>query len=106
MARKIYPPATDSINAAAADYAAARDALADAETAKADAAAALLAALQDAALDCASTTSGNVTVAAGRRTVKVIDKALESEIKLLKERGVRTGRAVENVGAAYPILRS
>lgn len=106
MARKIYPPATDAVNAAAAAYAAAREALEMAENAKLDAAAALLQAMQDAALDCADTTSGKVTISAGRRTVKVIDPALSVEIKLLQERGVRTGRAVENVGDPYAILRS
>lgn len=106
MARKIYPPATAAINAAAAAYADARTALEVAETAKATAAADLLLALQDAALECAATASGNVTIAAGRRTVKVIDPALSAEIKLLQERGVRTGRAVETIGGAYPILRS
>jgi hypothetical protein len=106
MARKIYPAATSEINSAAAAYAAARDALEAAETAKSAAAAALLAAMQTAQLDCAATDSGKVTISAGRRTVKVVDPALSAEIKLIQERGVRTGRAVENVGDPYAILRS
>lgn len=104
--RKVYPVAPASVADAAAVYAAARQALEDAETAKADAAAALLAALQDAALDCAQTPSGKVTISSGRRTVVVTCPALKAEIKATEERAVRTGRAEERIGAPFPVLRS
>ena len=106
MARKIYPTAPASVAAAAAAYAVARDAEEAAKTAKTDAAAALLAALQDAALDCAQTPSGKVTISSGRRTVVVTCPALKAEIKATEERAVRTGRAEERIGAPFPVLRS
>lgn len=106
MARKIYPIAPASVADAAAAYAAARDAEESAKVAKATAAAALLAALQDAALDCADTPSGKVTISNGRRTIAVICPALKAEIRAMEERAVRTGRAEQRIGAPFPVLRS
>ena len=106
MTRKIYPAAPDSIVRAAAAYAVARDAEESAKAEKATAAAALLAALQDAALDCADTPSGKVTISNGRRTIVVICPALKAEIRAMEERAVRTGRAEQRIGAPFPVLRS
>lgn len=52
-----------------------------------------------------STPEGSVTVCNGRRTVSVTDPALKAEIKLLQERGVRTGRAQEKIGNRYLLIR-
>jgi hypothetical protein len=48
---------------------------------------------------------GTVSVCAGRRTVQVTCPALVAEIKATKERAVRTGRAVANVGDPYVMIR-
>jgi hypothetical protein len=93
------------LNSAAAAYAAATRALKSAETAKREAGAALLAAMQSADLISAATDYGKVSVCSGRRTVKVTCKALSAEIKLMQERAVRTGRAIENIGEAFVMLR-
>lgn len=53
-----------------------------------------------------SVPEGSVTVCNGRRTVSVTDPALKAEIKLLQERGVRTGRAQENIGNRYLLIRN
>lgn len=106
MVRKIYPAAPDSVAAAAAAYAVARDAEESAKVEKATAAAALLAALQDAALDCADTPSGKVTISNGRRTIVVTCPALKAEIRAMEERAVRTGRAEQRIGTPFPVLRS
>lgn len=49
---------------------------------------------------------GTVTVCKGKRTVVVTDPALKAEIKLMQERGVRTGRASERIGNRYCLIRS
>ena len=46
-----------------------------------------------------------ITVCNGKRTVSVTDPALKAEIKLLQERGVRTGRCEERVGQKYCLTR-
>lgn len=51
------------------------------------------------------TDKGSVTVCAGKRTVAVVDPALKAEIKLLQERGVRTGRCEERIGQRYCMIR-
>ncbi len=51
------------------------------------------------------TDKGSVTVCAGKRTVSVVDPALKAEIKLLQERGVRTGRCEERIGQRYCMIR-
>jgi len=52
-----------------------------------------------------SVPEGSVTVCNGRRTVSVTDPALKAEIKLLHERGIRTGRAQEKIGNRYLLIR-
>ena len=51
------------------------------------------------------TDNGSVTVCNGKRTVAVTDPALKAEIKLLQERGVRTGRCDERIGQRYCMIR-
>ena len=51
------------------------------------------------------TDNGSVTVCAGKRTVAVTDPTLKAEIKLLQERGVRTGRCEERIGQRYCMIR-
>jgi deoxyribose-phosphate aldolase len=51
------------------------------------------------------THTGAVTVCKGKRTVAVTDPALKAEIKLIQERGVRTGRAEERIGQRYCLIR-
>ena len=51
------------------------------------------------------TDNGSVTVCNGKRTVAVTDPALKAEIKLLQERGVRTGRCEERIGQRYCMIR-
>lgn len=104
MARKIHPVAPAAVADAAAAYAAARDAAEAAEQTRKDAAAALLAAMISADLTSASTPHGVAGVRAGKRTVRVTDPALAAEIKLLQEKGVRTGRAAETIGAPHVVL--
>jgi len=94
-----------NVNASARTYAAAVAAFKAAESAKRDAANALLAAMRSGDLTSASTPAGKVSVCAGRRTVRITCKALSAEIKLMQERAVRTGRAVESVGDPYVMLR-
>ena len=94
-----------NVNASARTYAVAVAALKAAESAKRDAANALLAAMRSGDLTSASTPAGKVSVCAGRRTVRITCKALSAEIKLMQERAVRTGRAVESVGDPYVMLR-
>lgn len=48
---------------------------------------------------------GTITVCKGKRTVVVNDPALKAEIKLMQERGVRTGRASERIGNRYCLIR-
>lgn len=55
--------------------------------------------------DRVKTDAGSVTVCNGKRTVAVTDPALKAEIKLLQERGVRTGRAEERIGQRYCMIR-
>ena len=79
----------------------------------ADAAAERLAAIRQEILDTmvqenlstVQTVSGTAKVAKGRRTVSVTDKALAAEITAIKERGVRTGRCTEKIGANYVIIK-
>lgn len=56
-------------------------------------------------LEKIKTDKGSVTVCKGKRTVAVTDPALKAEIKLLQERGVRTGRCEERVGQRYCMIR-
>ena len=65
----------------------------------------LLTLMDRAGLDRARTDVGTVTVCAGKRTVAVTDPALKAEIKLIQERGVRTGRCEERIGARYLMIR-
>ena len=102
--RKFYPQATPVIAAAAAKYLIARDDAEAAESSRAAAAAELLLAMVEAELPCCQCDSGKVTVFSGRRTVSIVDPALTAEIKLLQERGVRTGRAIANIGKDYTKL--
>ena len=44
---------------------------------------------------------GSLTLNKGRRTVKVTDKALEAQIKLLKEKGIKQGKCEESVGSEF-----
>jgi hypothetical protein len=55
--------------------------------------------------DRIKTDKGSVTVCKGKRTVVVIDPALKAEIKLIQERGVRTGRCEERIGQRYCMIR-
>jgi penicillin V acylase-like amidase (Ntn superfamily) len=55
--------------------------------------------------DKIKTDKGSVTVCKGKRTVSVTDPALKAEIKLLQERGVRTGRCEERIGQRYCLIR-
>ena len=79
----------------------------------ADAAAERLAAIRQEILDVmvqdnlstVQTVSGTAKVAKGRRTISVTCKALAAEITAIKERGVRTGRAVDKYGANYVIIK-
>ena len=97
--------ANANIAQAAQTYALAVQAFKAAEVAKAEASQALLEAMQASEQERAETPSGKVSVCQGRRTVKVTCKALQAEIKLMQERAVRTGRAVESVGSPYVMLR-
>ena len=51
------------------------------------------------------TDNGTAILCKGRRTVVVTDPALKAEIKLIQERGVRTGRCEERIGAEYCMIR-
>ena len=86
-------------------YKRATDALKLAEQAKAEASQALVEAMQAAEQERVETPAGKVSLCQGRRTVRVTCKALQAEIKLLQERAVRTGRAVESVGKPYVMIR-
>ena len=97
--------ANANIDNAANVYALAVASFKAAEQAKAEASQALLEAMQASEQERAETPSGKVSVCQGRRTVKVTCKALQAEIKLMQERGCRTGRAVESVGSPYVMLR-
>jgi hypothetical protein len=97
--------ATDTIATLAAAARAAKAAVETATTAEKAAKADLLAAMLAADLKSIKTPSGTVSVCSGRRTVRVTCKALQAEIKLMQERAVRTGRAVENTGEAYVTIR-
>ena len=44
---------------------------------------------------------GSVTLNRGRRTVKVTDRALNAQISLLKESGIREGKCHESVGSPF-----
>ena len=52
-----------------------------------------------------ATDHGTVILCKGRRTVVVTDPALKAEIKLIEERGVRTGRCEERIGRQYCMIR-
>lgn len=104
MARKIHPIAPAPVAKLAKTYAEAREAFELAESLKKQASQALLQALQDAELESAQTPHGVASVVASRRTVKVTCKALQAELDLLRERAVRTGRAVESFSAPYAKL--
>ena len=97
--------ANANIAQAAQTYAMAVQAFKLAEQAKAEASRVLLDAMQASEQERAETPSGKVSVCQGRRTVKVTCNALRAEIKLMQERAVRTGRAVESVGSPYVMLR-
>jgi hypothetical protein len=64
----------------------------------------LLTLMDSHGFDKVKTDSGSVTVCKGKRTVSVIDPALKAEIKLIQERGVRTGRCEEKVGNRYCMI--
>ena len=51
------------------------------------------------------TDNGTAILCKGRRTVVVTDPALKAEIKLIQERGVRTGRCEERIGKEYCMIR-
>ncbi len=102
--RKFYPQATPAVAVAAAKFLIARDAAEAAESNRVSAAAELLKSMVEAELPCCQCDSGKVTVISGRRTVSIVDPALTAEIKLLQERGVRTGRAIANIGKDYTKL--
>ena len=80
---------------------------------KADAAAAHLAAVRSRLLDEMTeagltrfdSPEGKVSVSKGRRTIAVTDKALKAEIKLIQERGVRTGRCEDKEGSPFMTIR-
>ena len=80
---------------------------------KADAAAAHLAAVRarlldemtEAGLTRFDAPEGKVSVSKGRRTIAVTDKALKAEIKLIQERGVRTGRCEVKEGSPFVTIR-
>jgi hypothetical protein len=97
--------ANANIDNAAETYALAVASFKAAELDKAEASLALLKAMQTAELERAETPSGKVSVSQGRRTVKITCRALAKEIEATRERAVRTGRAVENVGSPYVTLR-
>ena len=65
----------------------------------------LLTLMDSNGLDKIKTDKGSVTVCKGKRTVSVTDPALKAEIKLLQERGVRTGRCEERIGQRYCMIR-
>lgn len=65
----------------------------------------LLSVMDSLQLEKIKTDKGSVTVCAGKRTVAVVDPALKAEIKLLQERGVRTGRCEERIGQRYCMIR-
>jgi hypothetical protein len=65
----------------------------------------LLTLVQETGETKVKTDAGTVSVCAGRRTVQITCKALAAEIKATKERAVRTGRAVANVGDPYVMIR-
>jgi hypothetical protein len=65
----------------------------------------LLSVMDSLQLERIKTDKGSVTVCAGKRTVAVTDPALKAEIKLLQERGVRTGRCEERIGQRYCMIR-
>jgi hypothetical protein len=48
---------------------------------------------------------GSVTLNNGRRTVKVIDKALNAQITLLKENGISEGKCQESVSDPFITVR-
>lgn len=48
---------------------------------------------------------GSVTLNNGRRTVKVIDRALNAQITLLKENGISDGKCQESVGEPFITVR-
>ena len=52
-----------------------------------------------------ATDNGTAILCKGRRTVVVTDPALKAEIKLIQERGVRTGRCEERIGKEYCLIR-
>ena len=101
-AAKAIPTGIANLAAAARAAKAVAEAAATAEKA---AKAQLLAAMLEAGEKTVKTPSGTVSVCSGRRTVRVTCKALQAEIKLMQERAVRTGRAVENTGEAYVTIR-
>ena len=81
----------DASEAAAAKLAAAR--------------AELLEALQAAELKSLQTPAGTVTVVAGRRSVRVTDRALKAYLTAIQEDAVKDGRAVESYGSPYVSLK-
>ena len=48
---------------------------------------------------------GSVTLNKGRRTVKVIDRALNAQITLLKAQGIAQGKCEESVGDPFITVR-
>ena len=86
---------------------AAKQAKADADAAKhlADIRADILSLMQQSDLAVFECPDGTVTVCKGRRTVSVTDPALKAEIKLIQERGVRTGRCTVKTGDPYVIIK-
>ena len=65
----------------------------------------LLTLMDSNGFDKIKTDKGSVTVCNGKRTVSVTDPALKAEIKLIQERGVRTGRCEERIGQRYCMIR-
>lgn len=44
---------------------------------------------------------GAVTLNRGRRTVRVVDRALEAQLKYLKESGIAEGKCTESIGSPF-----
>ena len=48
---------------------------------------------------------GTVKVCKGRRTISIVDKKLSAEIAVMRERGIKSGRAVIKIGADYVTIK-
>jgi len=82
-----------------------QDASDDATAALQKARAELLELMQAAELRSVQTPTGTVTVVAGRRSVRVTDRALKAYLTAIQEDAVKEGRAVESYGSPYVSLK-